>query len=141
MKFILLKNLKRHFQLILDNLFLDKNEKIFIKFNKKNYKKKKIKKQKYILIQIVSDYYFLSYYKTLFLEKRFDDYKIIGLWPYYQRTVRKRGLIIEVLNELYLFFLDYIIFLKWKKLYNSIGISDFERLNLSLTDRFFFLLN
>ena len=132
---LLFKNLIRHLKLIFKNLFFDANEVLFLKYcnEKKFIKKKKVKN--YILIQTVTDYYYLVYYKTLISQNKFLDYEIIGLWPYFQRTVRKRFFFLEFLNEIYLYILDYIIFLKWKKLYKSIGITHIKRLNLSIFDR------
>ena len=137
------KNLSRHLKLLYKNIFLDDYEKNFVKYckqTKTNYEFRSTSK-KYILVQIVSDYYYLSYYKSLIIDKKFSGYEIVGLWPYFQRTVRKRGFLLEICNEIYLFILDYIIFLKWKRLYKSIGIKKFERLNLNLFEKFFLLKN
>lgn len=130
----------RHLKILYKNFFFDENEKAFIKYcNQKRIIN--IRKNKTILIQVVSDYYYLAYYKSLLAEKNFaKNNKVIGIWPYFQRTVRKRNFFLEFLNETYLFFFDYIEYRKWKKLYKSVGITKIERLNISIFDRikFFF---
>ena len=137
----LLTHILRHIKLIIKNLYLDSNEIFFIRQFKSNNFSQKInshKKKKYILIQTVTDYYYLAYYKLLFLDNKFSDYEIIGLWPYIQRTTRKRHILLEFLNEIYLYFYDYLEFLKWRKLYRSIGIKKFERLNFSILEKIYF---
>ena len=133
------KDLIRHINLIISNLFLDINEQKFLQFNQKNFKEKKNLKKEYILVQVVTDYYYLAYYKTLFLEKKFENFEVVGLWPYFQRTIRKRNFFLEIFNELYLYILDYIIYLKWRRLYKSIGINSFERLNVTIFERINFI--
>lgn len=127
---VFIENLVRHIKLVYRNIKLDINEKNFIKHQPKFYNK--INKPKYILIQIVTDYYYLTYYKTIIEDKKFSDYTFIGLWPYIQRTVRKRNFILEFLNQIYNQLFNFIIFYKWKKLYRSIGINVFEKLNDNL---------
>ena len=118
----------RHIKLIKKNLTLDENEIKFIQSgNNKSFEKKKN-----ILIQIVDDYYYLAYYKTIIEDKKFSKYNFVGLWPFFQRPVRKRNLILEFLHEIYYKFFNLLIFFKWKKLYRSIGIKVFEKLDDTL---------
>lgn len=124
------KDIIRHIKLISRNIKLDSNEKNFIKFhfrcdNKNN-------KKKCVLIQMVTDYYYLTYYKTIIDDKKFSDYTFVGLWPYSLRTIRKRNILLEFLNQVYNQVYDFILFYKWRKLYRSIGIIFFEKLNDNL---------
>ena len=125
---MILKKIATHLSLIFNSLFLDKHERKFIAANKKKKFIKNIKK-KNILIQAVSDYYYLAYYKTLINDQRYSDYNFIGLWPYFQEPVRKRILILQILNEFYNSFLLFFIYRKWSKLYKSIGIQNIEKIN------------
>jgi hypothetical protein len=118
----------KHLFLFCNSIFLDKHEKEFINFNKKRFVVKKFKK-KNILIQIVTDYYYLAYYKMIINDPKYSNYNFIGLWPYFQQTVRKRCLILEILNEFYNKFIFLFIYIKWSKLYKSIGISDIETID------------
>lgn len=68
----------------------------------------------------------MAYYKTLINDPKFSNYNFIGLWPYFQQTVRKRHLILEILNELYNKFIFFFIYIKWSKLYKSIGVKNIE---------------
>jgi hypothetical protein len=118
----------RHIKLIKKNLILDENEIKFVQSgNNKSFEKKKN-----ILIQIVDDYYYLAYYKTIIEDKKFSKYNFVGLWPFFQRPIRKRNLILEFLHEIYYKFFNLLIFFKWKKLYRSIGIKVFEKLDDTL---------
>ena len=135
-----ISHIVRHIKLLSKNLSLDSSEIFFLKYsNSNNFNQKfKTNKKKYILIQTVTDYYYLAYYKSLFLDKKFIDYEVIGLWPYFQRTTRKRHILLEVLNEIYLNLFDYLEFLKWRKLYRSIGVKKIERLNISIFEKTYF---
>ena len=53
------------------------------------------------------------------------------MWPYFQEPVRKRNLILEILNEFYNSFLLFFTYRKWSKLYKSIGIQNIEKINSS----------
>jgi hypothetical protein len=127
---MILKKIVTHLSLIFNSLFLDKHEKNFIISNKNKKFKKNIKK-KNILIQVVTDYYYLAYYKTLINDQKYSDYNFIGLWPYFQEPVRKRILILEILHEFYNDFLLFFIHRKWSKLYKSIGIENIKKINSS----------
>lgn len=127
---MILKKIAAHLSLLFNSLFLDKHERKFIVANKNKKIKKNIKK-KNILIQVVTDYYYLAYYKTLINDQRYSDYNFIGLWPYFQEPVRKRNLILEILNEFYNSFLLFFTYRKWSKLYKSIGIQNIEKINSS----------
>ena len=127
---MILKKIAAHLSLVFNSLFLDKHERKFIVANKNKKFKKNIKK-KNILIQVVTDYYYLAYYKTLINDQRYSDYNFIGLWPYFQEPVRKRNLILEILNEFYNSFLLFFTYRKWSKLYKSIGIQNIEKINNS----------
>jgi hypothetical protein len=59
-------------------------------------------------------------------DPKYSNYNFIGFWPYFQQTVRKRCLILEIFNEFYNKFIFLFIYLKWSKLYKSIGISNIE---------------
>jgi len=124
----------KHILILSKSIFLNKNEICFINFctKTKSNLKKSHKKKKFILIQTPSDYYYLAYYKLLLSENFFLSYRLIGLWPYFQRPVRKRFFVLEILHEIYHRLFDAIIFYKWKKLYRAIGIDTFEKINTSL---------
>lgn len=123
-------DIRRHIKLINLNIKLEINEKNFIKTHYKN--DNKTNKKKYALIQIVTDYYYLSYYKTIIDDKKFSDYTFVGLWPYPTRTIRKRNILLEFINQVYNQLYDCILFYKWRKLYRSIGIIFFEKLDDNL---------
>jgi hypothetical protein len=122
---MIFKKFLKHFLLFYNSIFLDKYEIEFINNSKKKISEKKLKK-KNILIQIATDYYYLAYYSTLVNNPKFSNYNFIGLWPYFQQTVRKRHLFLEILNELYNQFLFFFIYIKWSKLYKSIGVKNIE---------------
>jgi hypothetical protein len=125
-----LKFLLKHLVILLNSIFINKFEKDFINLNSSNkfFQENNFKNKKTIIIQVVTDYYYLAYYKTLILDKKFLNYNFIGLWPYFQQTVRKRNLVIELLNEIYNKFLFIFIYRKWSKLYASIGIKKIEKI-------------
>ena len=125
---MIFKKFLKHLFLFCNSIFLDKYEKEFINVNKKKKIIKKLKK-KNILVQIVTDYYYLAYYKTLINDPKYSNYNFIGLWPYFQQTVRKRHLILEIFNEFYNKFIFLFIYIKWSKLYKSIGIRDIETID------------
>ena len=125
---MIFKKFLKHLFLFCNSIFLDKYEKEFINVNKKKKIIKKLKK-KNILVHIVTDYYYLAYYKTLINDPKYSNYNFIGLWPYFQQTVRKRHLILEIFNEFYNKFIFLFIYIKWSKLYKSIGISDIETID------------
>jgi hypothetical protein len=125
---MIFKKFLKHLFLFCNSVFLDKYEKEFINFNKKKKTIKKLKK-KNILVQIATDYYYLAYYKTLINDPKYSNYNFIGLWPYFQQTVRKRYLILEIFNEFYNKFIFLFIYIKWSKLYKSIGIKDIETID------------
>jgi hypothetical protein len=124
---MIFKKFLKHLFLFCNSIFLDKYEKEFINVNKKKTIKKL--KKKNILVQIVTDYYYLAYYKTLINDPKYSNYNFIGLWPYFQQTVRKRYLILEIFNEFYNKFIFLFIYIKWCKLYKSIGIRDIETID------------
>lgn len=125
---MIFKKLLKHLLLFYNSIFLDKYEKEFINNNKNKIIVKKLKKRN-ILIQIVTDYYYLAYYKTIVNDPKFSNYNFIGLWPYFQQTVRKRYLFLEIFNEFYNKFIFFFIYIKWSKLYKSIGVRDIERVS------------
>ena len=94
----------KHIRILSKSIFLNKNEICFINFctKTKSNLKKSHKKKKFILIQTPSDYYYLAYYKLLLSENFFLSYRLIGLWPYFQRPVRKRFFVLEILQSLQL---------------------------------------
>jgi hypothetical protein len=125
---VILKKIKNYLLLTKNALFFDKHEKKFIKLNQCNALKNNLKK-KNILIQVFMDYYYLAYYQTLINDPKYSSYNFIGLWPYFQRTQRKTNIILETLLILFNYFLYLFLYLKWKKLYQSIGVIKFEKLN------------
>jgi hypothetical protein len=123
-----INDILRHIKLIKKNLTFDENEKKFLQSsNNKTFEKKKN-----ILIQIVDDYYYLAYYKTIIEDKKFSKYNFVGLWPFFQRPIRKRNFFLEFLFEIYYKLFNLVLFLKWKKLYTSIGVNVFEKLDDNL---------
>jgi hypothetical protein len=132
----MLKDIFRHLSLWFKTLCLDKYEKKFIAYNAKTKLRRidKNKYKKYILLQVVTDYYYLTYYKTLIEDKKFSSYQFLGLWPYVQQTVRKRFFILEILYDFYNRLFYFFLFYKWSKLYRSIGIKKIEKINLNLSD-------
>ena len=129
------KHFLKHIQILLNSFFFDKNETYFINSCTKitNDLKKKTKKKDFILIQTPSEYYYLAYYKTLLSEKFYSSYQLIGLWPYFQRPIRKRYFLLELFHEIYNKLYDIILFYKWKKLYRAIGIETIVKINIPLT--------
>jgi len=139
----MIKHFLKHARFLLKSFFLDKNETFFINSCSKtngNFKKNP-RKKKFILIQTPSEYYYLAYYKTLLSEDFFSSYHPIGLWPYFQRPVRRRYFALEFLHEVYNRLFDTIIFYKWKKLYKAIGIQTFEKINIPLFAKRKFQIN
>ena len=130
----MIRNFFKHIRTLYKSIFLDKSEINFINSCTKNNSnlKKNTRKKKFILIQTPSDYYYLAYYKLLHSEFFFSSYRLIGLWPYFQRPIRKRNFVLEFLHEIYNRLFDIIIFYKWKKLYRAIGIETFEKINVPL---------
>jgi hypothetical protein len=124
------QDIVRHVIFFFRAFILDKNEKKFINSNIKQKKLYTLQK-KNILIQTVTDYYYLAYYKILLNQPEFRNYNVIGLWPYYQQTIRPRTLILEILHDLYNKIFFKILKRKWFKLYNSIGVYNIEDLNNS----------
>jgi hypothetical protein len=116
------KKTLRYLKALLNNIFLDFNEKNFIK--NKNLRKFDVKK-KNILIELSLDYYYLCYYKLLISDKKLSTYNIIGLWPYSQSFTRKRFFLLETIQKLYYFVLLYLKKRKIKKLYSAIGVCNF----------------
>lgn len=125
---MILKKIKNYLLLTKNALFFDKHEKKFIKLNQCNALKNNLKK-KNILIQVFMDYYYLAYYQTLINDPKYSSYNFIGLWPYFQHTQKKRNIILETLLFFFNYFLHLFLYLKWKKLYRSIGVIKFENLN------------
>jgi hypothetical protein len=130
----MIKHFFKHVRILLQSIFLDKNEIYFINSYTKTKSdlRKNHRKKKFILIQTPSEYYYLGYYKALLSENFFSSYHLIGLWPYFQRPVRKRHFVLEILHEIYNRLFDFIIFYKWKKLYRAVGIETFEKINTPL---------
>jgi hypothetical protein len=132
-----------HINLFFNSVFLNKHEKDFVNKSSicyRQFAKSKIKIiKKNILIQTVTDYYYLCYYRTLVNDPKYNHYNFIGLWPYFQQTVRRRNFILENLNELYNKIIFYFLFRKWKKLYKSIGIKKIYKLDNKIyyKNRFF----
>jgi hypothetical protein len=112
--------------LLFQNLFLDKNDKIFISFLSKA--KKNYSSDENILIQIPNDRYYLCYYKCLF-QSRFINKNIYGFWPYFLNVNKKSNLVFEKLKQilvsLYFFFLKK----KWEKLYKFLYLKEFFSLD------------
>lgn len=125
---MIFKKFYTHLFIFFNSIFLDKHEKKFINSNNIRIVNQNIKK-KYILVQVVTDYYYLAYYKTIINDPKYSNFNFIGLWPYFQQTVRKRYLILEILNELYNKFCFFFIYRKWSKLYFSIGIKKIEKID------------
>jgi hypothetical protein len=125
---MIFKKFYRHLYYFYNSIFLDKFEKKFINSNKIRIDNQNIKK-KNILVQVVTDYYYLAYYKTLINDPKYSNFNFIGLWPYFQQSVRKRYLVLEVLNELYNKFIFLFVYRKWSKLYFSIGIKKIEKID------------
>lgn len=115
----------KHIKIIINLLTFDKNEKKFIQ------KKRTIKinkNKKYILIQLVDDYYYLVYYKCL-IEKYFSNYEIVGLWPYMYLPVRRSNSLTEILKNEYNNYLLKLKLNKWRILYGTLGIKKFVTLS------------
>ena len=125
---MIFKKFYKYLFFVFNSIFLDKYEKKFINSNKKEIVSQNIK-NKNILVQVVTDYYYLAYYKTLINDPRYSDFNFIGLWPYFQQTVRKRYFILEILNELFNRFIFLFIYRKWSKLYFSIGIKKIKKID------------
>jgi hypothetical protein len=106
-----------------NRIFLNEIEKKFIKKNKNLQERNS---RKIIVVQITEDYFCLI--NTLFLlkNKKFSNYKLVGLWT--SCLPRKKGFINFIKFCVYLF-VDILIKLKWFKLYKSIGIEKIYNLN------------
>ena len=112
--------LKTIFKLI----FFDKFEKLYL--DTINYRTNIIpSKRKIILIETIADYYYLSYYTTIFND-RFKDCYIIGYWPDIVTPKSKsKFILIKIFKYFRSKIYNFLLKRKWKKLYNQIGIQEF----------------
>jgi len=108
--------------------FLNKNEKLFILSNKnEDYvgNKKKI-----ILINTIYDYFFLLLTKSITNLK--NDYIFIGLDPYILPVRSKKYFIAKHISNIWGFFSNKLLKIKWKKLYYSIRVKNIINFNIAL---------
>ena len=118
---------------IVDKVFLNKEEKKFIKSNKaKNIKGPS--DGNHIILEINNDYFALIHNTYLINDKKFKDKKFIGLWtPCMQR---EKGLL-----NFFKFIIKYTVLTieknKWIKIYKSIGVQDVICINDDFKTNFF----
>lgn len=98
------------------------------KFNQKNEN---------IIFEMVPDYYYLYYYKTLFDQNYFKNYNKIGLWTYFLPTQKNSSSLIFLLRRIYQITYYFFLRKKWAKLYKTIGMVD----DVNLTRSDFYLFN
>jgi hypothetical protein len=106
----------------LRSIILDKNENIFIEENKKILKSADFNdEKKIIMFQISRSYYFLLLFK-IFIQKKYSNYKIIGLWTDFIWPQKKEinSFFEFCMKKIYYYFLKR----KWLILYKSIGINE-----------------
>jgi hypothetical protein len=113
-----------YFKSIFNLIFFDKFEKLYLDTidyrSKINSPKKKI-----ILIETIPDYYYLSYYTTIFND-RFKDCHIIGYWPDLVTPKSKsKFILIKIFKYFRSGIFQFLLKRKWKKLYNQLGIQEF----------------
>ena len=115
--------LKKKIKDLLKVIYLDENEKFFIKKNKLNIKRFD-KKKKNIFIEIDEEYYYLIYYKNLIKSGKLNKFNIIGIWTRTQHTLKKSKFL-EPLIIIYYFIFNFFEKRKFYRLYYSIGVSKF----------------
>ena len=106
------------------NLTFDQNEDFFLK----NYKTRRIKKtnKKIVLVQIIPDHYYLSHFALVLKNKKFSNYKFIGLWVnivFYKKSK------ISLLKFFFDYIHNFLLKKKWSKMYKKIGIYKIHDLN------------
>lgn len=113
-----------YLKIIFKLIFFDKFEKLYL--NKIDYRSKITStKKKIILIETIPDYYYLSYYTTIFND-RFKDCHIIGYWPDLVKNKSKSTFtIIKIFKYLRSEIFQFFLKRKWKKLYSQLGIQKF----------------
>ena len=117
-------NIKKKFIKLRSIIQLNKNEIFFLNHIKK--KKSTKKKVANIFVNMIADYYHLIYLHFLINEKKIDPNSIVAVWPYniYVSNPKENKLI-----SIWRFkFFYYFEKRKWKKLYSSLGIKNFEDL-------------
>ena len=119
--FSLLKKIKVNLSKKTKSIFLDENEKKFLKDNKAIYIPHNINK-KYIGIQIAQDYFFLLNMKLVVNKFSKNGYSAVGIVPYNMHVLKKNLNIIELLSTIKSIIMFELRLKKWIKLYNSIGI-------------------
>lgn len=110
---------------VLINLFyFDRNEKLF--FNSINFKNKKLSSNKEkIFLEVIPDYYHLSYYCCIF-EERLQNCELIAYWPDVMKSETKKSS--RYLNFFFKFrsnLFHYFLKRKWQKLYSRLGVRKF----------------
>ena len=111
----------------IQSIFLDKNEKKFIKDNKAILLSGK-KNNKNIAVQIAQDYFFLLNMKLVVNKFKKNGYSTVGIIPYNMYVLKKNFNIIELLSSIKSIIMFELRLKKWMKLYNSIGIKIFFRI-------------
>jgi len=118
---------------IVDKIFLDNEEKKFIELNR--YKNNRnLLFNGYIFLEITNNHFSLVHNTFLINDKKFKNKKFIGLWtPSMQRD---KGFI-NFLKFIVKFFILSLEKKKWKKIYNSIGVTEIISLNDDFKTNFF----
>ena len=118
---------------IISKIFLDDEEKKFIKLNQSKYKRN-ILSNDYIFLEITNNHFSLIHNTFLINDKKFKNKKFIGLWtPCMQR---ERGLV-NFFKFIIKFFILSLEKKKWQKIYKSIGVTEFVFLNDDFKTNFF----
>ncbi len=103
----------------------DKFEKLYLSNTIKINTSSKQTKKKVVLIEIIPDYYYLSYF-TCIANERFKDCYLIGYWPDVINTNQKSYFFIfRLLKFLRSNIFHYLLKKKWKKLYSKLNIQEF----------------
>ncbi len=106
------------------SIFLDNNEKYFVKNIRKNIKKNTFSNN-IIFINIAMDYFHLVQVNFLLQNKKYEKYKIVGIWNYnITPNWKNKSYILEKLINLKNNFKFFFLKKKWSKIYTAIGVNE-----------------
>ena len=114
-------------------IFFNKAERDFV--NLKHLKKIDKKNNKIVLVEIGLDIYFLVHFYFLLKERKFRNNKFVGLWVNPMR-MRRPGFT-GTIAFLFQCLVQYLIKLKWMKIYKCLGFNSFIDLSNDFKDSIF----